>query len=388
MDGPAEHRPVIHVVSYLASSAFDARGIRTRRIVDALSLRWQVELLAGPVPDPKGAHSLLRRSWDYGLYRTHAALAMDSYETWSIRRLLRWQPHGDGALLIGYPFSPLAYAGHALRRSRTPYVVDIGDPWTLTARVLGTEPHRPWRGQRAERALWDAAAGAILTTELQAAALAELFPGLPTLVRPNGYQEAVADSLPTWLPPPDNELHLGHFGRLYGPRIDIGGALSGLVASGRWRRVVLHQFGDVARGTLDSVPMEVQVITQPPRPWGEVQMAASRLSAVLVVGNRSRAQLPSKVVDYLTLSAPRIALVRDVQTDAIAEYLRDKSGWLVAADTAHDLPDQIAAHLGRKWTQEELAPPIEEAWPQVAAQISRFIGERFENARFAGMTLR
>ena len=385
MGGSAEHRPVIHVVSYLASSPFDARGIRTRRIIDALSLRWQVELLAGPA---KVAHSLPRRGWDYGLYRMYAALAIDSYETWSIRRLSRWRPHGDGALLIGYPFSPLAYAAHSLRRSRIPYVVDIGDPWKLTARVLGTEPHSPWRGRRAERALWDAAAGAILTTKLQASALAQLFPSLPTLVRPNGYHDAVAAPLPTRLPPPDDELHLGHFGRLYGPRIDIGGALSGLVASGRWRRIVLHQFGDVARGTLDSVPIEVQVITQPARPWGEVQMAASRLSAVLVVGNRSRAQLPSKVVDYLTLSAPRIALVRDVQTDATAEYLRDKSGWLVAADTAHDLPDQIAAHLGRKWTQEELAPPIEEAWPQVAAQISRFIGERFENARFAGMTSR
>lgn len=376
------------MVSYLASSPFDARGVRTRRIIDALSLRWQVDLLAGPVPGPKAAQSLLRRGWDYGLYRLHGTLAMDSYETWSIRRLSRWRPHGDGALLIGYPFSPLAYAAYALRRSRIPYVVDVGDPWTLTARVLGTEPHSAWRGRRAERALWDAAAGAILTTAPQAAALAELFPTLPTLVRPNGYQEAVAVSLPKRLPPPDDELHLGHFGRLYGPRIDIDGALSALVASGRWRRIVLHQFGDVARGTLDSVPTEVQVITQPARPWGEVRMAASRLSAVLVVGNRSRAQLPSKVVDYLTLPSPRIALVRDVETDAIAEYLKDKSGWLVAAANAHDLPDQIAAHLGRKWTSEELAPPAEEAWPQVAAQISRFIGERFENDRLAGMTSR
>jgi hypothetical protein len=388
VDGPAEHRPVIHVVSYLASSPFDARGIRTRRIIDALSLRWQVDLLAGPVPAPKAAHSLLRRGWDYGLYRLHRALAMDSYETWSIRRLSRWRPHGDGALLIGYPFSPLAYAAYALRRAGIPYVVDVGDPWTLTARVLGTEPHSAWRGRRAERALWDAAAGAILTTEPQAAALAKLFPTLPTLVRPNGYQEAVAVSLPKRLPPPDDELHLGHFGRLYGPRIDIDGALSALVASGRWRRIVLHQFGDVARGTLDSVPTEVRVITQPARPWGEVQTAASRLSAVLVVGNRSRAQLPSKVVDYLTLPSPRIALVRDVETDAIAEYLKDKTGWLVAAANAHDLPDQIAAHLGRKWTSEELAPPAGEAWPQVAAQISRFVGERFENDRLAGTTSR
>ena len=142
------------------------------------------------------------------------------------------------------------------------------------------------------------------------------------------------------LPPADDELHLGHFGRLYGPRIDVGGALNGLARSGRWRRVVVHQFGEVERDRLDALAEEVQVIIQPARPWREIQQAAAGLSAVLVVGNLSPAQLPSKVIDYLTLPAPRIALVRDGGADAIADYLRDKSGWLVAAADSPELAGQ------------------------------------------------
>ncbi len=384
----AGDRRIIHVVSYLARSPFAPRGIRTRRIVDALAQRSEVDVIFGPTPLAPGRRVWARRAWDYGLYRLYAALAMDRYETWSIRRLSGWRPEGDGALLIGYPFSPVTYAASALRRHGVPYVVDIGDPWTLTARVLGTEPHSQWRGRRAERAVWAGAAGAILTTEQQAAALTQLFPSLPTLVRPNGYDEANVSSLPARVPPAGDELHLGHFGRLYGPRIDIGGALTGLVRDGRWRRVVVHQFGEVERGTLDSLPRDAHVIIQPARPWPEIRDAAARLSAVLVVGNLSPAQLPSKVVDYLTLPAPRVALVREEGADAIADYLRDKRGWLVAAADAPDLGARIGAHVSREWTEAELAPPPEEAWPTVGERVAEFIDERLGMSRSLGSSPR
>lgn len=369
------------MVSYLARSSFSPRGVRTRRIIEALADRWQVQLISGPPPRDAGRRSVARHGWDYSLYRLHASLAMDRYEAWSIRHLACWRAKGDGALLIGYPFSPIAYAAYALRRAGVPYVVDIGDPWTLTARALGTEPHSPWRGGQAERNVWGAAAGAILTTEPQAAALTEMFPRLPTLVRPNGYDEANVSALPVRVPPTDGELHLGHFGRLYGPRVDVGRALNGLARSGNWRRVVVHQFGEVERGTLDSVGKEVQVIIQPARPWREIQQTSARLSAVLVVGNVSPAQLPSKVIDYLTLPAPRVALVRGRGDDAIVEYLRDKRGWLVAAADSPDLAAKIDAHLDREWTDAELGPPSAEAWPIVAERVATFIAERFDASR-------
>jgi len=373
----AGDRRVIHVVSYLAGSPFGPRGVRTRRVIDALALRWQVDLIAGP-PPALGSSTLARRVRDYGLYRLYAALAMDRYETWSIRRLSRWRPDGAGALLIGYPYSPLAYAAYALRRRGIPYVVDIGDPWALTAQTLGAEPHSPWRGRRAERAVFRGAAGAVLTTEGQAAALAALFPGLPLLVRHNGYDEANLASVPPRVPPDGDELHLGHFGRLYSPRIDIGGALARLASSGRWRRILVHQYGEMERGVLGSLPPGVQLTVQPSRPWREIQEASACLSAVLVVGNVSSAQLPSKAVEYLTLPAPRIALVRDERADAIADYVRDKRGWLVAAHDAPDLSERIAVHIDHAWTEVELAPPPDEAWPNVAERIAQFVGERFD----------
>jgi hypothetical protein len=375
-----QRRPVLHVVSYLAHGQFDPRGVRTRHVIEALQPAWEVDLISGPVAAPHGRRSPIRRGWDYALYSAHRMLAMDPYEMWSLRRLLRWRPGGSCALLIGFPYSPIAYAAHVLRRHRIPYIVDIGDPWALTARALGTLPASRWRGRRAERAVWEGASGAILSTPQQAAALTDLFAHLQVLVRPNGYRAAASSDLPVWSPPADDELHLGHFGRIYGPRIDVAESLNRLASSGRWRRVVLHQFGDVARGALHSLSLNVELNRQAARPWHEIQAAASHLSAALVIGNLSSAQLPSKVVDYLTLPAPRFALVRDPGVDAIANYLADKSGWLIVGNDAEDLPEQVAAHVNRPWTASDLSPPAEEAWLPVAKQIASFVDQQFDVA--------
>ena len=370
-------RPVLHVVSYLAHDQFEPRGARTRHLIEALSRDWEVDLISGPPPVPSSGRSVARRAWDYGLYVAHDRLAIDRYESWSVRRLAPWRPKGRFGLLIGYPFSPLAYGAHALRHAKIPYVVDVGDPWTLTARSLGTRPHSSWRGAKAERAVWEAATGGIVTTRQQADALTDLFPRLTMFIRPNGYESVAGSSVPARSTPPRDELHLGHFGRLYWSRIAIGDALDRLAQSGRWRRIVIHQFGEGARNGLGSLPSQVEMIAQPARPWTEIRAGAASLNAALVIGHRSPSQLPSKVIEYATLPTPRVALVRDPETDAITEYVRDKPGWLVARHDAPDLADQLAAHIGRDWSDAELAPPSGESWPRVAEQIAAFVSERF-----------
>lgn len=377
MPPSTDQRPLLHVVSYLAHDQFEPRGARTRHIIEALSREWEVDLISGPPPAPTRGRSLARRARDYAVYVAHARLGIDRYETWSMRRLGPWRPRGRLGLLIGFPFSPLAYGAHALRRANVPYVVDVGDPWTLTARSLGTRPHSSWRGARAERAVWEGAAAGIVTTRQQADALTDLFPQLTMFVRANGYESVTDGPLPARTTPPPDELHLGHFGRLYWSRIDIGDALDRLVQSGRWRRILIHQFGEGARNGLGSLPAQVEMIAQPARPWPEIRAAAAGLNAALVIGHRSPSQLPSKVIEYATLPTPRVALVRDPETDAITEYVRDKPGWLVVRPDASDLADQLAAHVGREWTESELAPPAGEAWPRVAEQIAAFINERF-----------
>ena len=366
MSAAPDHRPVLHVVSYLAHDQFGPRGVRTRHVITALARDWEVDLISGPPPRASTERSVGRRAWEYGLYVAHARLAIDRYETWSLRRLTTWRPRGRFALLIGYPFSPLAYGARALRRQGVPYVVDIGDPWILTARALGTRPHSSWRGRAAERAVWEGAAGGIVTTQQQANALADLFPDLPVLVRPNGYESVAGQSVPVRIKPPSGELHLGHFGRLYWSRIDISEALDRLAQSGRWQRIVIHQFGEGTRNGLGPLPPGVEMIARPARPWAEIRATAAQLHAALVIGHRSPSQLPSKVIEYATLPTPRIALVREPEADVITDYVRDKPGWLVARHDAPDLADQFAAHIDRDWTESELAPPSEEAWPRVA----------------------
>src|SRR5207247_4190023 len=45
--------------------------------------------------------------------------------------------------------------------------------------------------------------------------------------------------------------------------------------------------------------------------------------------NIDPSMLPSKIVSYLSLPIPRVAVTSDPTRDAIGTYLHDKSGWLV-----------------------------------------------------------
>src|SRR5204863_3347456 len=119
-------------------------------------------------------------------------VALDRWELWAARRLRRWHPEVDAALLIGYPWSPVTRAARRLARMGIPYVVDAGDPWVLTEPASLARSLSVWRARRAELPIWRNAVGAVVTTPQQADRLREVFPHLRVLVRPNGYVETAA----------------------------------------------------------------------------------------------------------------------------------------------------------------------------------------------------
>jgi hypothetical protein len=308
---------------------------------------------------------------------------LDRSEPAACWRLLRWDSQVDAAVLVGFPFAPLAYAAGRLTRRGIPYVVDIGDPWALTRGGHTVGPFKYWRASRAERRLWRGACGAIVTTSGQATALAALFPHLRILIRPNGYEIPIAvpksgeqirpSSLEPRLCAKAEELRMVHYGSLYAPRLDLTAFAAKLVDSGRWRRIVLRQHGDDWNHTLDRVARHIDVEWRPAMPWSDVLREAPQFDAALVIGNHNPVQLPSKVVQYLTLPIPRIALVNGDSTDALLSYVADKPAWATVRADAPDPAASVAELVNRHWEANDLEAPASESWPVVEGVLCDFV---------------
>lgn len=372
-------RPRLVVVSYLANSPFSPRGIRTQALLNALRRDWSVEIVAGPEEmrhsqSEEIVPSSMRKSLNY----VHSSIMLDKFEVWSRRRFHAWRPNAVGALLIGFPFSPLVYAARRLQAEGMPYVVDIGDPWVLT--IAGGRPATRnfgrMRARSAERRLWSRAAGAVVTTESQASALRRFFPQLQVLVRPNGF--APEDAARTAAHEPDRSsasntrLRLVHFGDIFAARLRIESFLSSLALSGRWDEIEFHQYGRDWTGVL-KVQTDVQAVFHDRRPWSEIIELAEQYDLAVVVGNLDPTTLPSKAISYLQLPIPRLAVVQDDRNDALADYVSGKPGWMVLRAEGSDAPEAIARHTSRNWTSAELAPPATEAWDNVSREVSQFV---------------
>jgi hypothetical protein len=368
-------RPRLAIVSLHAHRRLAPRGERTRRLAEELGRDWEIEIVAPPATVDTGGAS--GRGSSSGARRLAAravgSILLDKWEPWSVRNLRDWRPEVDAALLIGHPFSPVAYAARRLAAAGTPYVVDAGDPWVLTDPAAVSRGIGLLRARRAERRIWGGAAGAVLTTEQQAAALRALFPGLRTLVRPNGYESPSAVPAASPGPRADGELRLIHLGMLSGARLDPRPLLGTLARSGRWKRVVLSQLGDDFAGLLDGLPPGVEVERDRSYPWDEVVQRSLDQDLALVVGNVNPGQLPSKAVQYLTLPIPRLAITEGSPADALAAYAGDTPGWLALAPDDPQAADRVAEHLARDWSGDRLSPPAAESWPGVARTIAGFV---------------
>lgn len=364
------------VVSGFAHNPMSPRGQRTQNLIAELGRRWDVELLALPAESlrrrdaPVSRKPLWRRMLGFFLH----SVVLDRFELWAMRRFRRWRPDVDAALLIAYPWSPVARAARRLARAGIPYVVDAGDPWVLTEAVPLPRKISIWRARRAEPSLWEGAAGAVVTTRQQGDRLKELFPHLRILVRPNGYAAVPASALPAARPPRDRtSLRLAHFGTLSPVRVDVGPILAELQRSGRWRTISFAQFGDDYVGMLKRIPKGIRIERCAARPWAEIVAEVEEFDAAVVLGNQLGYLLPSKAVQYLTLPIPRLAVTGGERDDALADFATGHPGWLVVSAGEPRLSDRLWEHVERDWAAEELAPTPADSWPKVAAEAAAFV---------------
>jgi hypothetical protein len=371
---PGDRR--LAVVSGYALKPLTPRGQRTQWVLKSLERDWDVELTALPAQAPAAGaapgngRTRLRRAAAAAVRTT----LLDKWEPWSLRRLGRWQPGVDAGLLIAYPWSPVVHAARRLRRAGIPYVVDAGDPWVLTSPGTDSTLLAKLRTPRAEREIWSGASGAVVTTNQQAEGIAGLFPGLPILVRPNGYDPLPAGAGTPAAGPRDPEhLRLVHYGMLSFIRVDVSETLTKLAESGHWKKISFTQYGDDHAGMLDKAPPSVEVEFRSPQAWSEVLAGAVQYDLAVVVGNWATGQLPSKAVQYMTLPIPRLAVVERESDDALAEYVEGRTGWLALTRDEADAGRLVWEHLEHGWTGGGLAPPAEEAWPEVADRIAGFV---------------
>jgi hypothetical protein len=367
------------VVSYLANDPLTPRGTRTKALINALERDWAIELHSSSAlhaaPHRRAAVRRARKV----VARVSKRLILDPQEPWSYHRFRSWKPQVDAALLIGWPMSPLVYAAARLRGAGIPYLIDVGDPWVLTN--PGSTLGRPVisRAARAERVLWSGASGAVVTTKSQADAFRSLYPDLPILIRPSGYQGlsiAAANRAPRKRAQRAEQiLKLLNFGTLYMSLVDVSEVLAGLVDSGLWREVKFTHFGHAWPGALERASLKATVSTHPPVPWEEAVALARDHDVAVVLGTRPtfRMRVPSKAAQYLTLPIPRLAISSGADGDELGHYVNGKPGWLCCSIDDPRLPERLRSHVSREWSEAELAPPVGESWPRVADEVAAFV---------------
>jgi hypothetical protein len=313
-------------------------------------------------------------------------LVLDSFEIPARSALRGWKPSGSGALLIGWPFSPISIAAQHLVSAGVPYVVDVGDPWALTDRAPHPRAELPARrrAKKAEAFLWRHAAAGVVTTRTQATDLRAFFPDLELLCRPNGYTtpaEPAVEREPAKDLASAGELRLVHFGSVNYARLAVGEWLSMLREAAGLTSVRFANYGPVDRPELLQTRDPAVVLEfHDPVDWGEACQIARGFDAAVVPANQNPTALPSKAIQYLTLPIPRIAVTASGDRGELGEFAGRRPGFLsVDVDSREDIP-RLIAHVRREWSDEELRPPAEDSWAEVAREIAEFAIESWDRA--------
>jgi hypothetical protein len=385
------------VVSFADGNRISPRVQRTERLASALESEFDFRVER--VPDRPGPGGPLKRTLPRrAARRALRPLVLDPFEITARFTLRRWKPSARGALLIGWPFSPIYIAASQLVATGIPYVVDVGDQWALTARSPSLQSHRlaRRRAESAETFLWRNAAAGVVTTERQASALRALFPGLDLLVRPNGYEPAAQpaaageeagaqrEALDQAPPPIDGELRLVQFGTVNPFKISIGEWLGRLRRTAGLPRVRFANYGSVDRpDLLQSDDPAVIVEVHEPVEWARACAIARDFDAGVVIANQNPAQLPSKSIQYLTLPVPRVAVTSASDPGELGAFAAQRPGFIAVDVESREDVSRLISHLRRPWSDEELSPPAGDSWDAVAPQVAGFAIEAWDRHRDA-----
>lgn len=283
----------------------------------------------------------------------------DGHARWSLRHLrdprLARRPDGVRAVYaIAPPFSSLVLGAALARRWRVPLIGDLGDPWAARSRAEARL--RRWTLERVETL--------ILTNEATASLHRS---DHRVVVVPNGADELLAED--TGGSPP----LLLHLGTLSGARTDHAAAFAALAELDREGLIRFRAYGETwARLAPQAVRCYRGVVGE-----AKARELMRGAAGLVVVGNRSALQIPSKVYE----------IARSNIWGLYVSGLADDPGARVLADSGHAVTtpnDPVAVRAAaleiaaRVRAGERPEPTAEYSWE---GTVERVVGATAEILR-------
>lgn len=366
------------IAPYLAPAAIGPRAVRSRRLAtglravghrvhaivvgegdspaDADVLAAARGPLVGRMGEPGMGTRLRLRS--AAIRQARRALPLpDAHLGWALGltrdRRLRVPPSPATVVYaVAAPFSSLVLGATLARRWGVPLVADLGDPW-------------PIRGAAEARvAEWvlEAVTALVVTTERAA----ERYRGavaatVPIIVAPNGADELVRAGGGDCEPPLFLQL-----GTLSDQRVDPNPAFRALAGLEREGGLRFRSHGEAwVRFEREVAGHHLGVVS-----GDEARTLMGSAAALLVIGNRSEIQVPSKVYEIARSSAWGL-YVSEFEREPGAEILRRSGHGVVCANTEAAIRAGAIEILAREARGERPAPSAEFSWQR---SIDRVIG--------------
>ncbi|MFN8150889.1 MAG: glycosyltransferase [Solirubrobacterales bacterium] len=365
------------IAPYLAPAAVGPRAARSRRIATALAAAGhRVHLVA--IADPTISEPVLATApgtlvGAMGEPGLSARRRLRATSARAARRLLplpdanlRWaaavlrdpalaEPPSPRTTIyaIAAPFSALIAGALLARRWGAPLIGDIGDPWFAAG---------PAEARLAAATMRRIDALVVTNEPTAAACRAQLRPGAPILVAPNG-----ADPLPRSAPPNGERPLFLQLGTLSHARTDSAAAFRALAALDREGLIRFRSHGEAWVRLPPAASRHHRGVLGE----GEARRLMGSAAAVLVVGNRNPIQIPSKVYEVARSEAWALCVSQHRREPGV-EILRASGHAVACTNDEAAIRAGALTILGRERRGERPRPTDRHSWETTLDRIERF----------------
>ncbi|MCB9282507.1 MAG: hypothetical protein H6563_00415 [Lewinellaceae bacterium] len=335
-----------------------------------------------PSPWPRRLNDWLLKPW---YWPDDAWLWLPAAQKKSIQLLGKGQ--WDALISVSLPFSAHWIAQKLKRRfPKLHWIVDVGDPFSLQTRhPLNNALLYHRKNRKAERLVLETADGITVTNEGLAEAYGKQFPLLQTPVQ-------VISPMSSSLPPihipwknPARPLQFGYFGSFFRhirkpePMLFFFERLRSSMTY--WE---LHIYGAIFEEfwpAFDRFPeLKQHLVFHPVLPREEVLSEMQEMDVLVMLGNTTSFQLPSKWADYLIAGRPVLHLMQTPADPAMPmvgneEYVLsipwDEENTKIRLETflEHARDWEISGEVVGKWSRRFSAMAISEEYGRLIQEI-------------------
>jgi len=370
---------IVLIAPYLTPGSIGPRAIRSRRIAEGLAAAGhEVRPIAiddgrlgelsglgpplatapGPLVGGMSASGTGRRRRLRSRLVAAAQFALpvpDPHGRWAAQLLrcdeLRVKPPDAGCIYaVGPPYSSLVLGAALSRRWSLPLVGDLGDPWPSRGPVL----------RRLERRTMSALDALIVTNQRTAEHFAPMLgAGTEVLIAANGAEPVRRSTRP-------GRPFFVQLGTLSPLRTDPGPIFEALSSLDRDGVIEFASYGE-AWVALSPEAAHHHHGVVPPDQALELMAEAT---ALVVVGNRNPAQIPSKVYDVLA-SDVRALYISELREEPGAELLRRSGHAVVSANEVAAITEAARKLIGLEAAGSRPHPSSEHSWQRT---VERAVG--------------